>query len=208
MSKEPTLVVFTCESCHQAVQADASSEQIPLETFGNCHFCGGEAWTVTVVFGHGDASVELAATEAAVATMPDTESATRADSPHRADYSHVSAAVVARLNEQPQQRMERVAEFAQEMEREEIQKRGGSHCRSCGTLFVPMPGRPWSEKGYCTKLCFVKAEGPAAMGDDSGHPTRSSIEVECEAGHRFHVQSIFSGMLRPCPICGVKTRVP
>jgi len=129
------------------------------------------------------------------------------------DYPDVSAAIVARLNEHPRERLGRVGQFAQLMERERLKREGGRECPSCGVLFVPSRGQPWGEKGYCSKVCLVKGEGGAAAGASGGvsgsEPARSRlIEVECVAGHRFDVQKSFSGTVRRCPVCGEKTAVP
>ena len=128
------------------------------------------------------------------------------------NYPNVCAAIVAKLNEVPPERMKRVAAFATIMEREALKQHGARECAACGTLFVPTPGKPWSEKGFCSKICGVE-EGALAIltPDDADEPKPSqsnALSVECPAGHYFDVSISFCGLTRPCPQCGRKTVVP
>jgi hypothetical protein len=78
-------------------------------------------------------------------------------------------------------------------------------------VYVPAPNKPWTGKGYCSKFCGVKEDGLSAIVtfDEEESPQQSkTVSVQCPAGHPFDVPISFSGLMRPCPQCKQKTRIP
>lgn len=221
MPKEPDLVIFRCESCDSQLSADARmgnhllpwKRKLPIGPNGVCRSCGGDSWTISVVFAESGIDLEQSAVGIGLAAATGVGFVQSSTNVSQADYPNVRAAVVAKLNEVPPERMKRVAAFATTMERERLKQRGARECATCGTLFVPTPSKPWSEKGFCSKMCGVEMEGTSAIvaPDDAGNskPSRSNvISVQCPDGHHFDVPISFCGLVRPCLQCGRKTVVP
>ena len=216
-----TQAIFECGSCGRQSTADARmaasilpfKRKLPIEANGQCRHCGGESCTISAIYAETGTDIQESALGLgmmAVSGYGFTQESTHAN---QLIYPDVPAAVVARLNEHPAERMARVGGFVQVMEREKLKKLGGQECTTCGALFVPAAGRVWDEAGYCSKMCLVKDKGPNAIpqsstADEEAKPTRvNSIQAQCPSGHSFEVAASFSGMLRPCPQCGSKTLV-
>jgi len=128
-------------------------------------------------------------------------------------YPNITAAVVAGFNDDPRSRMQRISEFVSSMERQRAIDAGAKECISCGMLFAPAAGKVWTLEGYCSKACFVetepdRSEGKTMPSSTLGSPFRPTIQVKCQAGHEFEILASFRGTVRPCPKCGIKTRVP
>lgn len=131
------------------------------------------------------------------------------------------------LCEVPREFLARVSELMVEAGDAEMEARkeaklaaGASECQACKRVFTPPERIPptdfWSADACCSKSCWIRAhpgqkppgqpagdEGPAAPT-----PAQAGVAVTCSAGHAFEVPKMFSGMKRPCPTCGEKTRVP
>lgn len=221
MPKAPNLVIFRCESCGRAINTDARmgnhllpwKRKLPIELNGFCRSCGGDSWTISVLYAQSGFDPDESALLIGLSAATHVRFVEPTTSLSQADYPHVCAAIVAKLNEVPSERMKRVAAFATTREREQLKERGARECGRCGTLFVPTPGKAWSEKGFCSKMCCVEKEGAFACSapDDAADrkPTQSNtISVTCGAGHHYDVPISFSGLVRPCPQCGLKTAVP
>lgn len=221
MSNTPNLAIFRCESCGKQLTTDERmgahlipwKRRLPIEPNGFCSKCDGSSWTISVVYVQGSVSIGpsipgigLAATTGFGFTQSSTNS-------NQSDYPNVPAAVVAKLNEEPRSRMRRIAEFATAMERRNFIDQGAKECVTCSVLFMPVEAKPWSMQGYCSKSCLVKTEGAATeaasletgIAEATYHPT---VRIKCISGHEFDVLVSFRGMLRTCPQCGAKTRVP
>ncbi|MEQ8785320.1 MAG: hypothetical protein RIC55_03440 [Pirellulaceae bacterium] len=218
MPADPTHVVFTCQSCNRAAKADARKgahwlpwmRRLPIEEDGTCRRCGGDLWCISVLYVESGVDMPQSAADMAVTAALGWQTSTASN---RSDYPDVPAEVVARLNENPRERLTRVGAYTQLMERERLRSRGGRDCPTCGAFFVPVADQVWGGKGYCSKVCLVQAEGAQALGpsfdnSDVAPVNPNAIEARCHAGHTFPVQKSFSGMMRPCPVCGAKTRVP
>lgn len=221
MPKTPNLAIFCCETCGKQLTTDQRmgdhlipwKRRLPITADGSCAACDGDSWTISVVYAEESTDVgpTLIGMGLAAATgVGFTQSST---SINQSNYPNIPAAVVAKLNENPRSRMRRISEFATTMERQELVQGGAKECTTCGMLFTPVPSKPWSIEGYCSKACILRNKGaiPAATNRGPGtvEPTRRpTIQVWCEEGHVFDVPVSFRGMLRPCPQCGIKTRVP
>lgn len=221
MPKEPNSAGFCCETCGARFEVDARmgnhllpwKRKLPIASNGTCRSCGGGSWTISVLFAESTSDVGLTAIGLGLAATTGVGfvpgSTTHVN---EADYPNVSADVVAALNQDPATRMGRIGEFATIRERERLKQLGAQECATCGTLFVRAEGKPWSEKGYCCKVCAVKKEGAftTAVGDERASNPRhtNAVPIRCACGHQFDVSISFRGLLRPCPECGTKTRVP
>lgn len=220
MPKEPNLVVFQCEFCQVQLSADArmGSHLIPamrklaIEPKGTCRACGGDLWTITVAYAETSIDLEESALGLALGGPFGAGFVQTSTSVNQMDYRHVNAAVVAKLNEEPQERLQRVGAFATMMERAKFKLAGARECGACQTLFMRTDGKTWTDKGYCSKLCMAKAEGPAALAalrkPAAPEPRVSMIRVQCAAGHEFDVPWSFAGLTRKCPECGAMSKVP
>jgi hypothetical protein len=221
MARKPEVVAFECKSCGHQSTADErmaknllpSKRKLPIDESGLCTKCGGDSWNIHVVYAQSGADTSAGSAVGlglgAMTGIGFVETSTAAT---LTSYPDVPAAVVARLNEDPAQRISRVVAFANLIAQEELRERGGQNCGTCRALFVPAKGNTWHEEGYCSKVCLVKAKGESAIDKSSpaqnDRPRRvSAIEVECPSGHRFEVPASFAGMMRPCPTCGTKTPV-
>ncbi|MBN4074186.1 hypothetical protein JYT61_01345, partial [bacterium AH-315-E10] len=107
----------------------------------------------------------------------------------------------------------KLAEFA-DKHRNDIESAGGQDCRVCEIQFMPVNEKAWTLKGYCSKLCFIKMN-PTTSVEVINEPVSNSIKIEehvievtCVEGHLFTVAPMYSGCLRPCPHCQVKTQIP
>lgn len=148
----------------------AWKRKLPIEPNGICSACGGDSWVVSVVFGESSVDLLESAAGMALAATAGVGFVQNSTSTNRTDYSDISSEVVAKLNESPSERMKRVAAFAATMERERLRQQGARECASCGVLFVPTPDKPWSEKGFCSRMCRGIVEGQSAVDvpDDGG----------------------------------------
>jgi hypothetical protein len=233
MPKEPSLALFRCQNCGRTSRADARmavhllpwKRRLPIEPNGLCRYCQGDRWTISVIYVQSGVDVAESVVGLGLAAMTGHGFIQRSTSSSRTEYPDVPAEVVAALNENPRDRLARVAQFARALERAKLKEQGGRECGTCGLLFVPRAGVAWAEKGYCSKVCLVQAEGvsEAAVPVDEPkaeselepepglepEPERSDcLSVQCTSGHRFDVQRSFSGLMRPCPVCGQKTQIP
>jgi hypothetical protein len=227
MPKQPTVVLFTCQNCGRTSKVNARTavhllpwkRRLPIEPNGVCRYCHGDRWTISVVFVESDVDVGKSLLGLLFGHVVIHSSVASS----RTDYPDIPADVVAVIDEQPRTRLARVMQLVRNIEREWLKAHGGRECPTCGILFVPRSGVPWAERGYCSYVCQVQAEGvpatsrPTGLADDKPvlepmlepAPVRTnSIPVECVSGHRFEVQMSFSGLMRPCPVCGQKTRIP
>jgi hypothetical protein len=218
MLKEPTHAFFECDSCGHKSGADARmaahilpfKRKLPIDARGHCRHCGGERWTISVVYAETDLDAATSALGIAAAATIGVGSIQYSTDTSHLIYPAVPAAIVARINEDPKQRLARLGEYVRTMERSKLKDSGGRDCRTCGTLFVPARGQAWHEAGYCSKVCLVKAEGVAAVAPTAARAHASpgrvaAIEVECPSGHRFEVPRSYAGMIRRCPQCGAHT---
>ncbi len=219
MSKEPNLVLFTCESCREVVQADARTgqhlipwkRQLRIRPNGTCEACSGNSWTISVIFAESGIDTEPTAIGLGMAAVTGIGFVQSSTSTHQADYPNIPANVVARLNEIPAERMRRVAEFVTAADRENFKARGGLECTVCGALYVRTPGKVWTDMGYCSKACAAE-RGETALSKrvEQGTPAgpAKTVRVRCPSGHQFDVAISFRGMIRKCPECGSKTSIP
>lgn len=218
MPKEPTHAFFECDSCGRKSGADARmaahilpfKRKLPIDARGHCRHCGGDRWTISAVFAETDLDVAASALGVAMAATTGLGSIQYSMDSSHLIYPGVPAAIVARINEDPKQRLARLGEYVRTMQRSKLKESGGRECLSCGALFVPARGQAWQEAGYCSRVCRSQAEGPAAMAPtaarDNSSPARAAaIEVDCPSGHRFEVPRSYAGMIRRCPQCGAPT---
>jgi hypothetical protein len=132
---------------------------------------------------------------------------------NQVSYLNIAADIVAKLNADPRSRMRRISELAISIQRQRAMDEGAEECATCGMLFAPVAGKPWTLEGYCSKSCYVQNEEDSS-GDNTlaatpvGSGFRPTLKVRCQEGHQFEVLASFRGTLRPCPHCGTKTRVP
>jgi hypothetical protein len=183
--------------------------KLPIQPNGLCRRCGGDHWTVTAVFSETALDIAESAVGLGLAVATGHGFVQHSTASNLSTYPGIPAAVVAKLNEIPAERLARVGEFMRTMERAKIKDRGAEECRACGTLFVRTKGPAWHVEGYCSRMCLVQAQGisAAAASGGTGRQKIDTISVRCGAGHSFEVAASFAGMLRPCPQCGMKTPV-
>ena len=139
---------------------------------GRCRRCNGEHWTVSVLYSEtgsdnadlASAGIMFGARHASGAGWLAANLFSAADDrQNQSNWPNVPAATIAQFEELPRQRLSRVSLFAREKARESLKQQGGLECRACESLFVPVAGQPWGEKGYCSKLCFVEEEGESGL---------------------------------------------
>jgi hypothetical protein len=153
MLKEPTHAFFECDSCGHKSGADARmaahilpfKRKLPIDARGHCRHCGGERWTISVVYAETDLDAATSALGIAAAATIGVGSIQYSTDTSHLIYPAVPAAIVARINEDPKQRLARLGEYVRTMERSKLKDSGGRDCRTCGTLFVPARGQAWHE---------------------------------------------------------------
>jgi DNA-directed RNA polymerase subunit RPC12/RpoP len=101
----------------------------------------------------------------------------------------------------------------------------GQECIQCGMLFVRNDTKPWTLVGTCSKVCCSAKFGVSdyAMIEDKvleqakdllpevKQQQRNSqmIHVVClDCKHEFDLPKMYGGIVRKCPKCGAKVRVP
>lgn len=101
----------------------------------------------------------------------------------------------------------------------------GQECQQCGMLFVLNHLKPWTLVGTCSKVCCSARFGVSdyAMIEDQvleqaqallpqvkqRQRTSQMIHVVCQAcNHAFDLPKMYGGIIRKCPTCGAKVRVP
>jgi hypothetical protein len=217
----PNLAFFCCETCGRQLTTDERmgthlipwKRRLAIEPNGCCSACHGDSWTVSVVYSQTSTDIGPTMAGVGLAVVTGVGFSQTSTSSNQTEFPNIPAAVVAKLNEDPSSRMHRISEFVSAMERQRVIERGAKECLTCEMLFVPVADKPWSLAGYCSKSCFVRgdeddSEGTTRASGSGESGFRPTVQVQCEQGHRFEVLGSFRGMLRPCPQCGVKTRVP
>lgn len=186
--------------------------KLPIDANGHCRRCGGDRWTVSAIYAESNMDVAESVLGIGLAATTGLGFIQHSTATSHLIYSDVPAAVVARINEHPKERLTRLGEYVRTMEQGRRKDSGGRQCPTCGALFVPAAGKAWHEAGYCCKVCLVKAEGAAAVATSAATKDASpgrveAMEVFCRSGHRFEVPLAFAGTVRPCPQCGARTAV-
>jgi hypothetical protein len=217
----PSHAIFCCESCGKQLVTDErmGNHLIPwkrllaIEPNGSCSACHGTSWTLSVIYL--ETSADIGPTMVglglgAVTGIGFTQSTTASN---QMNYPNIPAAVVAKFNDDPRSRMHRISEFVTSIDRQRAIDGGAKECISCGMLYAPAAGKVWTRKGYCSKSCFVESEPDSSEGKTPpsstvGSAFRPTIQVKCKEGHQFEILASFRGTVRPCPKCGIKTRVP
>jgi len=83
-------------------------------------------------------------------------------------------------------------------------------CITCGAKFVPNENKPWTQQGYCSKVCgLARAETKSIelLKRTLKTDHRPTITVTCPSDHKFDVMATFAGCIRLCPDCGAKCKV-
>ncbi|PHR95220.1 MAG: hypothetical protein COA78_30660 [Blastopirellula sp.] len=229
-ARVPDWVVFRCESCGKQSKTNTGlgkhllpwRRTMPVDLGGHCKKCSGGSWEISVTFSETSADNQLlvlgailaaASTGIGLFALLGMGVSRRSTASNQQDFPKVPASVVAQINEVPQQRMEKVAAFVTKMNRDRLKQKGGRECKCCGALYVPVPSKLWTTKGFCSIQCGNNIEGSLAyvtsnVFEDTESQQANIIQLQCTAGHQFGVPKSFSGMTRPCPECGVKTVVP
>ena len=219
MARLPDVTTFQCESCRAVSQTTPRKEQhllpwmrrLPIQPDGSCRKCGGKWWKITVSYLESD--LEVSTSPGAWLWSMVTFSAPLAHNTaaSQEEFARVSAETVAAMNADPTTRTVMVGEFISAAHRIEMHEQGAKNCKQCGAVFVPVAEIVWSERGYCSKVCFIRREGQLALNrlePAVEGPRSNTIHVACIAGHPFSVARSFVGTKRPCPVCGEKTEIP
>ena len=171
MAKLPNLVTFTCESCGKELQASSGKTgSAVLDVSGRCQQCGAESWTMKVVYSEDSLDMTSFAVDlglAAVATNFAGVGLTTLVTAGLADwktdsnewlYKNIPGCVVAKLNSEPSERMQRIVDLARTMERGKMFEAGAKDCLECGMIFMPADSKSWNDLGYCSRVCATRAE--------------------------------------------------
>ena len=73
-------------------------------------------------------------------------------------YKNIPASVVAKLNSEPSELFERVADLARTMGRAKMFESGAKDCSECGMIFMPAEHKSWNQLGFCSRMCATHAE--------------------------------------------------
>jgi hypothetical protein len=156
----PKVVLFVCESCQGHYSADYVREHE-----GICAHCQGESWTLEVSFIEQKLNYSfsllwlVAAVLAGFGWHPFLKT-------ERLDmtFPKVSGPDAFTICQVPFREQYRVLEYIKyrqqldaDEQRQKMIDRGGQTCSHCGTLFVPREDKPWSQAGFCSKLCHSQA---------------------------------------------------
>lgn len=220
MSKVPTQVMFTCETCGRASTADARmaahllpfKRKLPIQPNGLCRDCSGDRWTITAVFSETEMDLAESALGLGLAAATGIGFVQHSTAAHSFVYPGIPASLVAQLDEIPAERLARVAVFVREMERSKREEQGAQRCLTCDAVFMGTAGQSWHAAGYCSKLCLAQSQknsaaAPASSASSPAPQKANTVRVQCASGHFFEVPVSFMGMMRPCPQCGTKTPV-
>jgi|GEM_PF-6277713 len=220
MAKLPTAAFFTCESCGKQLRTDdrmgnrliPAMRRLAIRDNGKCKHCDGDLWTLTVVYEETSLDTEASAVGIGLSLTTGVGFTQSSTSSNQSHYSSLPAAVVAKLNDEPKVRMQRITELATTIERGKLVAAGGKSCLSCGVLFAPAEHKSWHTLGYCSPVCAPRSLLDASENEgESSEPfateVRQTVEVQCANGHDFAVAKSFIGLKRPCPTCKVKTLI-
>lgn len=175
MAKLPKNVIFSCESCGKSTQAisnrvSRAGESSIIARSGQCRQCDGDTWTMQVVYAEdsldmasfavdlGAAAVASSFAGVGFTTLVTAGLSDWKTSSNEWRYKNIPGCVIAKLNSEPTQLLQRVADLARTMERVKMFEAGAKDCSECGMIFMPSERKPWNELGYCCRLCAAKAE--------------------------------------------------
>jgi hypothetical protein len=205
MPRKPSHIVFVCEACRR----QASPRNLRSWS-GRCQRCKSDAsWTLVVNYTESDTELSLLGT---LSTMIfglgwfSTKAYT-----NQMTASGISADVARYLTEKRSLVAPRVVEYIRLREQQNLQQRGAQSCKVCDARYVPSDEKPWSQEGYCSKVCATKDGAAFTVETDTSpgrKPRAHTIAVVCPQGHAFEVLESFAGCIRPCTECGAKTAVP
>ncbi len=219
MTRVPDITTFQCESCQAVCQTTPRKDRhwlpwlrrLPIRENGSCRKCGGQWWKITLTYREADREISTDPLALLWGLITFSVPIQHVEAASQTEYARVSAEVVAALNADPQMRSAMVAEYASAAHRIELYQQGATPCRECGAIFIPAGDAPWTQRGYCSKLCLVRRDSQSALVQAKAYSEETSAKtvfVTCAEGHEFAVAKSFRGTKRPCPVCGVKTPVP
>ena len=172
----PEVVQFVCESCQWGYSLDFIREHK-----GRCGHCAGQSWTLNVVFTERkrDFSSLLISLGLGLVFGPAGRVAGHmaggGEERREMTFPGVSADDAFKICQVRYREGPRVLEYIkyrQQLEadehRQEMIDRGGRACCQCRALFVPVPDKPWTQAGFCCKLCYSRAFSDSLQGDDDG----------------------------------------
>lgn len=214
MLRIPNEVIYTCEKCSKQLRTDHSKDnsffpfrrRLAINPNGSCKSCNGEAWTFSLHYSEKSSDVDTSLFGICMAVILGGTRSRTTTSTNVVEYAGIPATVVAMLEEDPRRRTLRIAAIASELEQQSLADLGAQTCPTCGVKFVPHQDKPWTQNGYCTRVCDpISAASYKTEPSPSFTPQRAVLSVTCPAGHTFDASSSFSGMTRACPQCGAKT---
>lgn len=219
MPRTPDLTTFQCESCQTTCHTSPRKDRhllpwlrrLPIKPDGTCRKCGGQSWKITLVYAESDLQVSSDPLRILFGLFTLSVPIDRSAAAAGVEYAGVSAETVATLNSDPRMRSSMIAEYANAAHKIEKYEQGAKNCRECDAIYIPSSDLPWTQRGYCSKLCLVRRDSQSALVQakaNSAEVSSKTVFVTCADGHEFAVAKSFRGTKRPCPVCGLKTPVP
>jgi hypothetical protein len=213
--------IFTCEQCGKQVQTTWRKgnsivpwfRKLNVNLDGSCKSCNNPVWTLTLVHtqtGMDETASAIGMGLAVTTGIGFTQSSTAVST---TSYAGITGEFLKVINEDPASAMSLITQLAHKLEREQLKDRGAKECIGCGAMYVVEPGKPWTDLGYCAKMCAIghgEKSFVGALKTTAAAPIKSSasVAVACSKGHEFSVANTFRGLKRPCPQCGEKVAVP
>ncbi len=239
MSDKPISIKILCQGCNEQY----SPKQV-VATRGTCLKCPNAKWhvqaeyhlyenkgnTVMAKIGLNAIGLGLMATTGTgfVVGLGGASKDTKTGATSIANIYDVSGSDLLTHCDPSNTAMTRLADFVhfreQEIQRNRILERGGSHCRSCQILFVPSPSKPWTMVGTCSRSCCAALHGEqdyslvesavnefiAKSNTTNEQPLKekATIQVQCKCGTIIPFAKMYQGTFRKCPQCQTKILVP
>jgi len=165
----PRVILFVCESCQGRYSANYVREHK-----GSCGHCHGDSWTLKIAFTRPRKQFYeyfgvLGVAARLIFGSEDWDESQQYDF----DFPGVCADNAFKICQVPYREQYRVLEYIKyrqqldaEQQREAMIDRGGQVCSQCGALFVPIEDKPWTQAGYCSKVCFSQAFADFSQGHE------------------------------------------
>ncbi|MFT5525490.1 MAG: hypothetical protein ACI9HK_003458 [Pirellulaceae bacterium] len=205
MPRKPSKIFFVCETC--GGQATTHDVRTRLGRCGHCAESG--SWTIVVSYSETSNELSILGTLSLLAFGVGWRKSSTAT--NHTTAGGISPDVAQYLTEDRRLLYSRVVEYMRLRGKQELVQQGTLPCRVCDVEYITLDSKPWTQDGYCSKLCAARdgANSPANVAEVSGGQERiPAIKVVCPNGHYFEVLASFSGCRRPCTECGEKTSVP